>query len=327
MTLRMAQGREHQNVLTEALTASNHELGALQQQMVRARSLAHLGEMAAGAAHEMNNPLAVVCGRAQLLAGKLSDPAAKQDAQLIAQRGQRLSQIITDMMEFAKPEKPHLQPIALSALAEQAIADAVIRCGGAEHTPSVTLTAGRDIPAAMLDATQIRKAVVEVLVNALQAAQAGQNAAGAQAVRVLVQHDPLDEQIIIQVIDRGPGMTEATARQAFAPFFSSKPAGRQRGMGLSKALRWVELHGGTIRLDSMPNGGTTAVIILPVNHGAASAADKSAIAAPATTAPVSGTVGPRLNSPAAGPSAEALTPQILSQNMAPGPQATPVLSR
>ncbi len=121
MTLRTAQIREQQAILTESLAAANRELGAVQQQLVRAKSLANLGEMAAGAAHEMNNPLAVVCGRAQLLAAKLTDPSMKQEAGLIAQQGDRLSQIITDMMEFAKPHAPKLLPLSMARVVDDAV--------------------------------------------------------------------------------------------------------------------------------------------------------------------------------------------------------------
>ena len=69
----------------------------------------------------------------------------------------------------------------------------------------------------------------------------------------------------MQVTDHGIGMSQDIMRNAFAPFFSAKAAGRNRGMGLAKALRWIENHGGTIRLDSTPNLGTTAVLILPLN--------------------------------------------------------------
>ncbi len=129
MTLRTAQIREQQMVLTESLAAANRELGAVQQQLVRAKSLASLGEMAAGAAHEMNNPLAVICGRAQLLAAKISDPTMKQEASLIAQQGDRLSQIITDMMEFAKPHPPKIAALSMQAVVEEAVKTARERGG------------------------------------------------------------------------------------------------------------------------------------------------------------------------------------------------------
>ncbi len=273
MTLRTAQVREQQNILTESLAGANRELGTLQQQLVRVKSLSGLGEMAAGAAHEMNNPLAVVCGRAQLLASKLSDPQLKQEASLIAQQGDRLSQIITDMMEFAKPHHPVYGPLNIATIVEQSIADAREHAGGVNQDTPVQCETAANLPTALGDAKQIRSAITEVVINAIQASKAALHAKGkliegtAAGGEVLVQtrFDALDNQMIVQVTDHGIGMSEETMRHAFSPFFSMKTAGRQRGMGLAKALRWIENHGGTIRLDSILGGGTTAVIIFPLN--------------------------------------------------------------
>jgi signal transduction histidine kinase len=241
MTLRTAQIREQQTILTESLAAANRELGALQQQLVRARSLASLGEMAAGAAHEMNNPLAVISGRAQLLAAKIADPAMKQEASLIAQQGERLSQIITDMMEFAKPVSPKPVPIDLATLLEDAARTATERALAAApgQTPvRVRIEPVHGIPATRADARQIKNAVVEVVLNALQASRTpdGEGRSKQPAEVVLqARFDPLDEQIVIQVCDLGIGMSDEVLRNAFAPFFSAKTAGRNRGMGLAKA--------------------------------------------------------------------------------------------
>jgi signal transduction histidine kinase/HD-like signal output (HDOD) protein len=263
MTLRTSQIREQQTVLTESLAAANRELGALQQQLVRAKSLVNLGEMAAGAAHEMNNPLAVVCGRAQLLAAKLSDPGMKQEATLIAQQGDRLSQIITDMMEFAKPHAPKPVPLAMETVAQEAVQAAVERAENGAAVP-LKIEPSVGIPELKGDPKQIRNAITEVVLNALQASRAPEGGA-APEITVQVRFDPLDGQIIVQVTDHGTGMSEEVMRHAFSPFFSAKTAGRNRGMGLPKALRWVESHGGTIRLDSVLGQGTTAVVILPLS--------------------------------------------------------------
>ena len=268
-TLRMAQVKEQQNVLTEALSASNRELAALQQQLIRAKSLASLGEMAAGAAHEMNNPLAVVCGRAQLLASKLSDVAHKQEASLIAQQGERLSQIITDLMEFAKPHPPVPAECSLIDLVREAADDAKARCG--QDAPLIRLDADVEIPSMNIDARLVRGAVSEIILNAIQATANGSSLdTGPREILLQIRFDALDDQAIVQVTDRGSGMSEETMRQAFSPFFSAKAAGRQRGMGLAKAMRWIEAHGGTIRLDSVLNAGTTVVLILPRQAGAES---------------------------------------------------------
>lgn len=277
MTLRTAQVREQQNVLTESLAAANRELGALQQQLVRVKSLSGLGEMAAGAAHEMNNPLAVVCGRAQLLASKLTDPQLKQEASQIAQQGERLSQIITDMMEFARPLPPKHAAVHVKTVVEEAVKLAVERTGGAAAPHVVQTEVAANMPSARGDAKQLRLALAEVILNALQASKLaeaqkdklGPGASAGGPVFVQARFDALDNQVIVQVTDRGIGMSEETMRHAFSPFFSVKAAGRQRGMGLAKALRWVENHGGTIRLDSALGSGTTAVVIFPVNMPAA----------------------------------------------------------
>ncbi len=272
MTLRTSQIREQQTILTESLAAANRELGALQQQLVRAKSLASLGEMAAGAAHEMNNPLAVISGRAQLLAARISDAGMKHDASLIAQQGERLSQIITDMMEFAKPVPPKMGPLNIPAVLEDAVkiaTEKAVASGGAGMgSAHVRIEPTQGVPAARGDSRQLRNAIAEVVLNAIQASRSGDGAAhGSHDVTVHARFDPLDQRVIVQVADHGVGMSDDVMRNAFAPFFSAKSAGRNRGMGLAKALRWIENHGGTIRLDSALGAGTTAVLIIPLNPG------------------------------------------------------------
>lgn len=263
MTLRAAQLREQQTVLTESLAAANRELGTMQQQRVREKSLANLGEMAAGAAHEMNNPLMVISGRAQLLSAKITDAGMKGEASLIAQQADRLSQIITDMMEFAKPLTPKMAALDVGPMVEDAAKIATERAGAAAVKVKTETTPG--LPQVHGDGKQLRNALAEIILNAMQATRAeGDAARQAHDVHVHASFDPLDGRVIVQVTDRGIGMTQDVAKNAFAPFFSAKAAGRNRGMGLAKALRWVENHGGTIRLDSAMGQGTTAVLILPV---------------------------------------------------------------
>jgi putative nucleotidyltransferase with HDIG domain len=296
MTLRTAQLREQQMVLTESLAAANRELGAMQQQRVREKSLASLGEMAAGAAHEMNNPLSVISGRAQLLAAKISDAGMKNEAGLIAAQAERLSQIITDMRDFAKPVSPRMDAVDINALAAEAVQAATQRAdqAGCAAVP-VRLEPASEPPAVRADNRQIRGALAEIIVNAMQATHAARVEAAAHGraaptqddVVVSVNVDPLDQQIIIQVRDAGIGMSQDVVRNAFAPFFSAKSAGRNRGMGLAKALRWVENHGGTIRLDSTFGQGTTAVVILPLNATAPAAEPAPAPAPAPARAPAS----------------------------------------
>lgn len=104
LALRTAQIREEALALSEQLAEANRQLQNAQTEILRSRTLISVGEMAAGAAHEMNNPLAVISGRSQLLAQQLTDAKFKASAQLIYEQSHRLSAIITDLMEFARPE-------------------------------------------------------------------------------------------------------------------------------------------------------------------------------------------------------------------------------
>jgi signal transduction histidine kinase len=131
---------------------------------------------------------------------------------------------------------------------------------------SIELTIG-EAPAVMVDAKQVSAAITEVLENAIHATdpQKGQ-------IAIHAGFDPFSNRAVVTISDDGCGMDESTVKHAFDPFFSNKPAGRRRGMGLAKALRWIEASGGTIRLESRPGQGTRIVILLSTVPGAASVA-------------------------------------------------------
>jgi len=265
LALRTAQIREESRTLSEQLAEANRQLHNAQNQLLRSRTLVTVGEMAAGAAHEMNNPLAVISGRAQLLASQLTDPKHKAAASAIAENAHRLSQIITDLMAFAKPVPPKPAPAALGELIEGAIQQAKALNQMGRRRIEVRLD---EIPPVLVDGQQIQSAVVEVLDNAIQATDENEG-----LVLVHAAHDAYSSRVALSISDNGCGMDERTAKQAFDPFFSSKPAGRRRGMGLAKALRWIESSGGTIRLESSEGHGTTVLILLPAVQPEARPAD------------------------------------------------------
>jgi signal transduction histidine kinase len=220
----------------------------------------------------MNNPLAVISGRSQLLASQLKDPKFKAAATLIFEQSHRLSQIITELMDFACPTKAALVNCDVASMVQEAIDEAKAGTDSADRT--INLSVG-DVPAAVADPKQVTAALAEVIANALQAtdphegAGAGPTPVGERGdarfghVSVHVAFDPYSQRVVLSVADDGCGMDEQTTKCAFDPFFSAKAAGRRRGMGLAKALRWVEGSGGSIRLESRLGKGTRAVILLP----------------------------------------------------------------
>jgi putative nucleotidyltransferase with HDIG domain len=259
LALRTAQIREEARALAEQLAEANRRLQSAQNQILQSRMMTSIGEMAAGAAHEMNNPLAVISGRSQLLASQLTDPRQKAMAHLIYDQSHRLSEIITEMMDFAKPVPPHFEESDLADLLERALHDAKQQSDPADRT--IELTMG-DVPPVIVDPKQVAAALTEVIDNAISATDP---ATGHVAIHAA--YDPTSSRVAVNVTDNGCGMDEATLKRAFDPFFSSKPAGRRRGLGLPKALRWIESSGGSMRLESRPEQGTRTLVLLPAVNG------------------------------------------------------------
>ena len=226
------------------------------QQVAEAQSLSAIAETAAGAAHELNNPLAVISGRAQLLWQTETDSNKKQILGQIQQRTQEISDIITDLMAFARPHEPQkymISPMVLFSEATEKIA------AQRKIQKIETKTADvENLADVFVDKPQIVQAIGYLLDNALDSYPGGNG-----PIRVEGQNDSDGRGVEIRIGDRGCGMDETTLRQATKPFFSARPAGRKRGMGLAHTQRLLALNGGSLRLISQPGKGTTAIIRLP----------------------------------------------------------------
>lgn len=261
LALRMAQVREEARNLAEELASANRRLHQAQDAVLRSRSLSTIGELAAGAAHEMNNPLAVISGRSQLLARILPDEKQQASARLIHEQSDRLSDIITEMMAFAKPQPPSVKICGLESLVLTAIAASKARTEPADREFDVVVG---EVPPVIVDAGQVSGALAELIDNAVLATDARKG-----KIVIRSGHDPWSGNVVVTLEDNGCGMDEATLKRAFDPFFSSKRAGRRRGLGLSKALRWIEAAQGSIRLESEPGKGSRAIVLLPAADVAA----------------------------------------------------------
>jgi signal transduction histidine kinase len=244
--------------LGEQLAGASQSLAQTQQALAQAGALAIIGEMAAGAAHEMNTPLAVISGRAQLMRERAKDEKQRRVWQTIVDQAHRVSDIITDLMEFASPRPPQVRPLDGRDL----LAEARERFLNSDHPQAGNSqvdidTATRQVQA-LADREQLLAVLSELLANA--AAASGPE----PRITLGAKADELAGGVLLTVDDRGTGMDEATADQAFTPFFSLQKAGRRRGLGLARARRLVELNAGRIWLRSRPGEGTTVTVRLPV---------------------------------------------------------------
>ncbi|KPK78021.1 MAG: hypothetical protein AMJ79_01340 [Phycisphaerae bacterium SM23_30] len=257
--LAICQAQKHQELLrlSEQLAQANQLLHEAQRELVRKRSMAAVGEMACGAAHEVNNPLAVVVGRSQLLASSEEDSQRREILETISHCGQEITKIVSELMEFAKPSLPKPDSVRVEELINRA-ADA-LRDQAARENVQIEVELPGTLPEIFVDEEQIIMAVRELILNAIESYQ-GQGG----TVRLTGDHSELENEVMLEVIDQGCGMVEETVQKAFDPFFSLRQAGRSRGLGLSRSSRYIGENGGRLSLRSKPGTGTTARLVLPV---------------------------------------------------------------
>ena len=256
----IAAAAQHEGAkrLGEELAQANSALAETQDKLLRQESLARLGEMAAGAAHEMNNPLAVISGRSQLLAMTLeSGTKPQQAAQTIFREAHRLSDLISSLHMLAEPPQPSLKPVDLAAVLSD-IVGKLKPTNRREKKVDVSLQLKDDLPEARVDADMIEQALNELLTNAMQANPRS-------LVHVEARLVPGENAALISVVDDGDGMDEHTLAHALDPFFSAKPAGRRVGLGLPRAQQLITAHGGSIELRATPDKGTVASFTLPLD--------------------------------------------------------------
>jgi len=258
--------------LGEQLADANRQLADMQQQLVETRSLARLGELAGGAAHEMNNPLTVISANAQILSARLLDDENASKAKAVADAAQRLSDLISSLHLFADPQPAKRVRTDVHQTIDQAIRSAMERRTTAVEArnaaaklrglpliepaaPETRVIIGDDIDVAFIDRRQIVQAVTEIMVNALEAQPK-------QLIEVRAFVSASDGRLLISVTDDGVGMSERAKHHACDPFFSEKEAGRQPGLGLARAQRLIDLHGGDLWIESSPGKGTTVTVAL-----------------------------------------------------------------
>lgn len=225
---------------------------------LQSEKLAALAELAAGAGHEINNPLAVIAGRAQLLARDEPDAGRRRDLLLIQAQAMRIHEMIADMMLFARPPEPRRTSVDLGKLVEAIRSE--VEPLARERDIRLAIVGETQGLSASVDPDQMKVALRALCDNALEAV--GRGGRIELSARLLAGGET-KPQVEIAVSDDGPGIPDEIRRHMFDPFFSGRQAGRGIGMGLSKAWRIVERHGGTLEAAAGSGPGARLVIRLP----------------------------------------------------------------
>ncbi|HUY87924.1 MAG TPA: HAMP domain-containing sensor histidine kinase [Pirellulales bacterium] len=233
-------------------------------EQLETEKLEAMAEFAAGAGHEINNPIAVIAGRAQLFLRSERDPERRRELAVMNAQAMRVYEMISDMMLFARPPEPKPAACDVSARVDRVIDE--LRSRAADRRIEIVREGPVEPLAIQADEVQLMAAVRALLENSLEALpEGGRIAISLQRVsEQTADREQPHDWLEIAVEDDGPGISPEIRRHLFDPFYSGRGAGRGLGLGLSKCWRIVTNHGGSIDVESEPGRGAKFVIRLPI---------------------------------------------------------------
>lgn len=215
-----------------------------------------MAEFAAGAGHEINNPVATIVGRVQMLLKSETDPERRQALSTIGGQAYRVRDMIGDAMLFARPPAPRPETLSLSQTIDGVLVSLQEEINQGKVQLEVNIAESLSLYA---DETQWKVVLSNLLLNSLQAMEAGG--------QIKISASPLETEsgpfIHLRVIDEGAGLTEEERIHLFDPFYSARQAGRGLGFGLSKCWRIAKQHGATIAAEQNPDSGVTFHLYWP----------------------------------------------------------------
>ena len=244
----------HRSVTDLAL--SNEKLSSMRQALKQSEKLAHMGQLSAGIAHELNNPLGVVIMYSNILLDECKpDDPLREDLKLVVEQAGRCKKIVAGLLNFARKNQVNHQLVNLNELTSHSLESVIV-----PSKVKVTVTDKTTNPDAMLDSEQMMQVLTNLIKNAIDAMPGGGE------IKILLE-DTLSD-VSITVSDTGSGIKNENKAKVFEPFFTTKGLGHGTGLGLATAYGIVKMHKGQITVESNTdpaNGptGTSFKIVLP----------------------------------------------------------------
>ena len=231
------------------------------EQLRQSEKLVALGELVAGVAHEVNNPLTGISAFAQLLQEEKLTPDQLEAAQMIKREADRAVSVIRDLLTFARKTGPRSVPIDMNTLIEQTMRLRTygLRTAGIEMRQELA----HSLPRVRGDDRQLQQVLLNLVVNAEHAV------ANCPRRIITLRTSASVGRVIVEVSDTGQGMSVEVQKRIFEPFFTTKPEGAGTGLGLSVSFGIVQTHGGTLTVHSAPGAGATFRLTLPVDESVA----------------------------------------------------------
>jgi len=245
-------------ILGQAFNKMVAELEETQAQLVLKEKLASMGQLAAGVAHQLNNPLGTILLFSDIVLQDMPpDIQARKDVQMIAQEARRAKDIVMALLNFARQQKVWTQPTALDTMLHE-LAERARQQPAYERIEIVEKIAP-DLPPIEADPAQLSNVFINLAENAADAMPEG------GTLTLQADPSPDSQTVIVQIKDTGCGIPPENINQIFSPFFTTKPLGQGTGLGLAIAYGIIKVHHGKIQVESQVDQGTTFTITLHVH--------------------------------------------------------------
>jgi PAS domain S-box-containing protein len=234
------------------------EVKRLEEQLIQAEKLAAMGQMLAGVAHELNNPLTAILGVSELLRDRQGvDDSTKRQLEMTHRQARRAARIVQNLLEFSRPASPQKKAIDINSIIDRTLQlhEHSLRRNNVE----ATFQPVPDLPAIVGDANQLIQVFLNLISNAEQAIKEVRSSG-----KIKVRVGKLGTRLFATVQDDGPGIKPEALPKLFDPFFTTKRPGGGTGLGLSICMSIVREHGGNIEAESIPDGGASFTIYLPI---------------------------------------------------------------
>jgi signal transduction histidine kinase len=244
------------NQMARELNARERALRNAEGKLIQSEKMAAFGQLGAGVAHEVKNPLAGILGLVQLLRRKTyEDPELNDGLATMEKETKRCRAIIDNLLRFARQERVGFSSVELGSIVNDAVA--IMRHQLALSGVMLEMNVADGLPRVNGNANQLQQVLMNLVLNAQQAMNGTPG-------EVMVEAQPAgDDKIVIRVRDNGPGIPKENQQRIFEPFFTTKPMGQGTGLGLSVSYGIVQEHKGTIEVQSEVGKGTTFEITLP----------------------------------------------------------------
>lgn len=243
--------------LERLVTERTRQLADSREQLRHSERLASVGTLAAGIAHEINNPVGIMLLSAERLLA--TPPGDEQSVAILAHdivdNAKRCGQIVKNVLRFAQREPTERHPDDINAIARSAVE--LVRSYAAQEGSVIRLALAEDLPLVLLNRVELEQALVNLIRNGIEAASD-------QPLQVTIRTSRTASSVCITVSDNGRGIDSENRLRVFDPFFTTRQAGGGTGLGLSLVFGIVTDHGGTIRIENAREGGTAMIVELPI---------------------------------------------------------------